>query len=109
MNKTVFIVKKVEIRPLPNSELRKNSPLSIGAITDVVIAAFDKQEAEKKAKKALLEDGYEFVSLEDVLEFTKCSWEEDNEIETKFKAMAWDAYSEDVISYGPFYCWDKDE
>jgi hypothetical protein len=100
----VYIVTKVEIRPLPESILYEQNEKISGAIVDVIVLAENRSDAESKAKQALHEDHYKIDKIEAIYEFNEVEWA-DEELKTQYKAMAWDALMTNQIGYGTFYTW----
>ncbi len=95
---------KIEIRPLTGSQLFMEHPHAKGAFVDVIAAAQNEIEAKEKAKNALFEDHYEIVAIEEVIDFAQIEMV-DADVARDYKAMAWDALMDGIISYGTFYGW----
>jgi hypothetical protein len=101
---TVFLIKTIEIKPLPGSVLHDEHPEVKGAFVDIVVPADDEKDAVKKAVEFLAEDKYQVIKYEQICEFNNFIFD-DQELEIEYKALARDALSKGDISYGPFFTW----
>lgn len=99
----VYLI-KVEVSPLRNSNMYEDDPKIKGAFVYCVIAADNKDTAEKDTQNNLLINGYKMISIEDICIFTEFKWDNEQD-EMQFKAMAWDALMNRGFGIGPFYCY----
>ena len=102
--KKVFYVRMIEVKPLPQSEMKKANPDAKGAYVDCIVSAENEAEAVARARSALEKDSYKVRKPKEVIDFSECELE-DEETAMAYKALAWDAAVHDMIGYGAFQCW----
>lgn len=103
-NHAVYYFKQVNIKPLEGSDLLVEHKDAEGAYLSCVSSGASKDEALKALVSALEEDCYQFLSVEDIQEFSNVEWPSvDDEI--YFKALAWEAIADNAVGYGAFNCY----
>jgi len=99
-----FHFRMVEVRPTRDSAMYRDDPSIKGAFVDAVVAARNPDQALKRFKSALVEDGYQLIGVDEVLDFSESTWG-DQEVEREYNAMARDALATGEVQYGEFHCY----
>ncbi len=104
----VFFFKTVKVKPLIGSQMLDENNSAKGAFLSCVAPGESSNKALAYLKKILLEDCYEFISVEEVIEFSKVKWFDESD-EIFFKSLAWNAITENSVGYGVFKCFETQD